>query len=206
MTETLIVTTFADSNDSLLSVLDENSIKYNRIFKLSAEPMAAGITIEIIINGGWGVLAVAFLAWAHVRKSRRINITTKNNESIRLEGYSVKDAETILESAKNVALIDTNNENKKGEGMFIKRTNGRGVIFASDLTPGQAFKDTIENGDSVVLHVGNESVLVNNISILSNNKIRGTVHGFEPSCGLEFNGIKLDDEIDFSEENVISCS
>ena len=113
MTETLKVTTFADSSESLLSILDENKIEYSRHFKLSAEPVAAGITIEIIINGGWGVLAIALLAWAHVRKSRRINITTKNNESIWLEGYSAKEAENILKSAKSVAIIETNKENEK---------------------------------------------------------------------------------------------
>ena len=113
MTETLKVTTFKDSNQSFLAVLDQNDIKYNRNFKLAAEPMLAGITIEIIINGGWGVLAVALIAWAHVRKSRRINIITKNNESIWLEGYSAKDAEKILESAKKIAVIDTQESDKQ---------------------------------------------------------------------------------------------
>ena len=113
MIETLRVTTFKDSNQSFLPVLDENKIKYNRNFKLGAEPMAAGITIEIIITGGWGVLAVALIAWAHVRKSRKINITTKNNESIWLQGYSAEDAEKILKTAKQVAIIDTDDSDEK---------------------------------------------------------------------------------------------
>jgi hypothetical protein len=113
MTETLIVTTFADSNESFLSVLNVHDIEYNQIFKLSAEPMASGINIEIIINGGWGVLAIAILAWAHVRKSRRVNITTKNNEVVWLEGYSAKEAEKILKQAKNVGLIETQKNNER---------------------------------------------------------------------------------------------
>ena len=113
MIETLKVTMFKDSNQSFLSSLDENGIKYSRHFKLSAEPMAAGIAIEIIITGGWGALAVAFLAWAHVKKSRKINVTTKDNESIWLEGYSAEEAEKILKAAKNVAVIDTEVDNEK---------------------------------------------------------------------------------------------
>ncbi len=107
MVETLRVTTFKDSNASFLSILDENGIEYSRHFKLSAEPVAAGITIEIILAGGWGAFAIACLAWAHARKSRRINIITKENKTIWLEGYSAKDAERILKAAKLVAIIDT---------------------------------------------------------------------------------------------------
>ena len=107
MVDSLRVTTFKDSNTSFLSMLEENGIGYSRIFKLSAEPVAAGITIEIILAGGWGAFAVACLAWAHMRKSRRINIITKENETIWLEGYSAKDAEQILKAAKSVAVIDT---------------------------------------------------------------------------------------------------
>lgn len=106
MEETLIATTFKDSNRSFLAVLDEHRIEYSRRIQL-AEPMAAGITVEIIITGGWGALAVACLAWAHVRKSRKINVTTKNGNSVWLEGYSAKEAEKILESAKQIAAIET---------------------------------------------------------------------------------------------------
>jgi len=90
--------------------------------------------------------------------------------------------------------------------MFTKRSNGRGIIFTSSHVPGKEFKNTIENGDEVVLHINNESVLVNNICILENNKIQGTVYGFEPSFALEFSGIKIDDEVNFTEEHIISCS
>jgi len=113
MIETLKVIMFKDSNQSFISTLDENNIKYNRHFKLSAEPMAAGIAIEIIITGGWGALAVAFLAWAHVKKSRKINITTKDNKTVWLEGYSADEAEKILKTAKNIAVIDTRSDDKK---------------------------------------------------------------------------------------------
>jgi len=72
--------------------------------------MASGIVIEIVITGGWGALAVACLAWASVRKSRKINVTTKDGQAIWLEGYSAEEAEKILGAAKQIAAIDTKSE------------------------------------------------------------------------------------------------
>lgn len=106
----LRATTFRDSHRSFLAALDASSIKYNQHVQLGAGPQAAGLTIEIIITGGWGALAVACLAWAQVRKSRKINITTKDNTVVWLEGYSADEATKILESAKQIAAIDTKPE------------------------------------------------------------------------------------------------
>jgi len=107
---TLRATTFRDSHRSFLKALEANSIKYNQHVQLGAGPQAAGLTIEIIITGGWGVLAVACLAWAHARKSRKINVTTKDNQVVWLEGYSADEAAKILESARQIAAIDTKPE------------------------------------------------------------------------------------------------
>lgn len=90
--------------------------------------------------------------------------------------------------------------------MFTKRKHGMGITYTSGVISGQGIKNTIDNGDRVVLHIGKESVFVKNISLLSDNNISGTVYGFEPSFSLEFNGIKIDDEIKFNKEHVISCS
>ena len=109
MGQTLKATTFKDSNRSFLAVLDEHGIEYSRRIQL-AEPMGFGLTIEIVITGGWGALAVACLAWAYVRKSRKINVTTKDGDSVWIEGYSAKKAEKILQSAKQIAVIDTKSD------------------------------------------------------------------------------------------------
>ena len=84
----------------------------HRKYGFVGQIMASGINIEIIIKGSWGAIAVACLAWAHVRKSRRINITTKDNQSVWLEGYSAKEAEKILHSAKQISVIDTEPDEK----------------------------------------------------------------------------------------------
>ena len=103
----LRATTFRESHRSFTEALDKHGVTYSRIIQLSEAPMASGILLEITITGGWGVLAVACLAWAHARKSRKINVTTKDNKAIWLEGYSADEAEKILESAKQFAVIDT---------------------------------------------------------------------------------------------------
>lgn len=103
----LRVTTFKDSQRSFTEVLDKHGITYSRIMQLSEAPMASGILLEITVTGGWGALAIACLAWAHVRKSRRVNVITKDNKSVSLEGYSADEAAKILESARQFAVIDT---------------------------------------------------------------------------------------------------
>ena len=120
VSETLRATTFKDSDISFRDVLNEHGIKFNRRIQLSEAVTASGLTIEIIITGGWGALAIACLAWASVKKSRKINITTKDGKSIWLEGYSAKDAEKILDSAKSIAVIDT----EKSEALTSRTSSG----------------------------------------------------------------------------------
>lgn len=110
MADTLKATTFKHSHQSFLETLDRKGVKYNRPIQLSDGPRAAGITIEIIITGGWGALAVVCIAWASVRKSRKVCITTRDNEVVWLQGYSVKEAERILPAAKNMSVIETKAE------------------------------------------------------------------------------------------------
>lgn len=109
----LRITAFKDSEASFRETLNEHEIINGRVMQFSEAPMAAGILIEIVLNGGWGAFAVAIIAWANARKSRRINIITKDNETIWLEGYSAKDAEKVLASAKNISVIETSPENEK---------------------------------------------------------------------------------------------
>ena len=106
----LRVTTFKDSQRSFLEAMDEHGFQYSRPAPPVGVPMASGIVIEIVITGGWGALAVACLAWASVRKSRKINVTTKDGQAIWLEGYSAEEAEKILGAAKQIAAIDTKSE------------------------------------------------------------------------------------------------
>lgn len=90
--------------------------------------------------------------------------------------------------------------------MLDVRTKGIGIIFSGDVIPGQPIKTTIKEGDSVVLHKNGESVLVRNVQALGGSRFKGTIYGFEPSHAVEYQGLKLDEDIEFEEQNVISCS
>jgi len=89
---------------------------------------------------------------------------------------------------------------------FEQRNNIIGIIFTANAMPGLPLKETIMNGDSVILHIGSEQVLVQDVQILGGSQIKGRVHGFEPSFALEYQGLKIDDEVEFREANVFSCS
>ncbi|MDQ3563311.1 MAG: hypothetical protein M3436_03945 [Pseudomonadota bacterium] len=104
--QVLKATTFKDSHRSFLEALTKGGVVYREL-PPPPFPVASGITVEILIHGAWGALAVACIAWASARKSRKINVITKDNTALWLEGYSAKDAARILEAAKQIAAIDT---------------------------------------------------------------------------------------------------
>jgi len=112
--EKIRVTTFKGSTESFCEALDEAQLKHSKVFHLSESVMASGITIEIILKGGFGAIAVACLAWVRYKKNRRINIRTKEGTSVWLEGYSAEDATKILEQAESIAAIEKGpNESSK---------------------------------------------------------------------------------------------
>ena len=90
--------------------------------------------------------------------------------------------------------------------MFAKRRNGSAIIFSGDYKPGKPVKLTIENGDRVLLRLGDEAVLIKNIHRLGDDLFRGTIYGFEPSLAIEFQSLRIDDQVEFGEEHIISCS
>ncbi len=99
---------FKDSKASFLSDLDRNAIKYQPIEAFSSAIMASGtlisITQSVVSSTAFAAIVVA---WIKYRSSRKIIITTKENNVVHLEGYSVKDVEKILSIAERVAVIDT---------------------------------------------------------------------------------------------------
>ena len=87
--------------------------------------------------------------------------------------------------------------------MFTKRESGLGIFYGGSSVPG---KNTVENEDQVVLHIGKESVLVKDVKILGVSNYAGKVYGFEPSFSTEIEDIKLNDEVMFEEKHIVSCS
>ena len=90
--------------------------------------------------------------------------------------------------------------------MFTKRSDGSSIIFSGNHSPGQLLKNTVQDGDCVVLQIGSESVLVENVQVLDSFRFRGEVNGFEPSGALEYQGLKVGEDVTFEEAHIISCS
>lgn len=113
---TLQVHVFKDSAVSFTSALSENGIQFSRRIQLSEAPMAAGTIIEIFsaIKDAtpWGALAVVVVAWLKAKNSRKVIITTKDNEIIHAEGLSIPEIERVLEKAKNIGIIEIPHKDK----------------------------------------------------------------------------------------------
>lgn len=109
---TLDVILFKNSYVEFIEKLEENGIKFSRVFKLSESPMAAGETIKIITDiakeAPWASFAAIVVAWLKAKRSRKVIITDKENGVFHAEGYSVKEVEALLEKSKSIAIIDTN--------------------------------------------------------------------------------------------------
>lgn len=90
--------------------------------------------------------------------------------------------------------------------MFSERHNGVGIVFTQHHTPGNEIKRSISMGDDVTLKMGEERVLVHDVVRIGSQRYKGRIYGFEPSMALEFSGLVVNQEIEFSESQVFGCS
>jgi len=89
--------------------------------------------------------------------------------------------------------------------MFSDRNPTLDIIYVGEEVPGQKIKNTINDGDSVVLKLRDESVLIRDVGTIYPGKFTGIVCGFDPSGANEFGGLRLDDIVNFSEQHVLLC-
>jgi len=89
--------------------------------------------------------------------------------------------------------------------MFAERLDGFGIVFAGHHVPGQPLKDKVVDGDSVSLRLGDESVLVRNVVTLRPGHFSGVIYGFEPSCTLEYGGLRVGQAVEFGEKQIFGC-
>lgn len=111
---TVIFSLFKDSEKSFLAALDEAAIDYNPVAALSTTILASGGLIAIaqtIVSSG--AVAAIVVAWLKARASRKVIVTTNENQVVHVEGYSVDEVEKILAIAASVAVIDTEKPNKQ---------------------------------------------------------------------------------------------
>ena len=63
-----------------------------------------------------------------------------------------------------------------------------------------------QDGDDVSLTLNGETLNVVNIKIFENGVYEGEIKSFRYSCGVEFNGLKLDDPITFMRRHIMTLS
>jgi hypothetical protein len=89
--------------------------------------------------------------------------------------------------------------------VFTERPQGHGIVFVGHHEPGTPIKMSISAGDTATLRIGEEHILIRNIEPVGSGRYKGIVYGFEPSFGLEYEGLKLEQEVQFSESQVFGC-
>lgn len=91
---------------------------------------------------------------------------------------------------------------------FEERHSGFGYTVVSSYNEGEEIEtDGIDDGDNVSLRFSDERVLVRDVSYDDEENIYwGVIYGFEPDIGVEFEGLKIGEEISFREDHVFSCT
>lgn len=95
--------------------------------------------------------------------------------------------------------------NASARGFAVRRP-GDSPITTQNFTPGNRLKNTnLSNATDAVLHKGSERILVRGIVKQLDGQFSAEIYGFEPSHGLDFEGMKVGERIVFRDEHVFSC-
>ena len=89
--------------------------------------------------------------------------------------------------------------------MFDQRIPGMGIMFTGSYSPKEPLKQEVCEGDSVELRIGEERIRVDGIRLSSFHVYRGRIQGFTPSHAVEFQGLKLGQEVEFSLDRIHGC-
>jgi len=99
------------STASFTKALEEAGIEYDlRIPKPQSGLVfnVAGDVVQLVGDAvPWASLATVAVAWLKMRASRKIIVTTKDNEVVHTEGLSVAQFEQVLAIARETTVIDT---------------------------------------------------------------------------------------------------
>ncbi|WP_152989123.1 effector-associated constant component EACC1 [Pseudomonas citronellolis] len=110
------INVFKSSRNDFIHMLQENNIEHREVNTFSDRIMASSMVLTVYgllkTAAPWAALATVLVAWIKSRSTRKIIITTKDNQTIHAEGLSTKEIEQILEIAINLSVIDTNNKPK----------------------------------------------------------------------------------------------
>ena len=108
----LHVSLFKDSREPFLELLREHGIAHEELMLKANVPMASGFWVDILQGSApWAAaLATVVCAFLKNRRSRKVIITTKDNQVIHCEGLGPEEVERVLQLAKNLMVIETNKD------------------------------------------------------------------------------------------------
>lgn len=114
MAPVLVVHVMTGGDDDFYEMLEQASITFARCRPQPGVIMNAGDTIELLAFGSTvvGAFATVIVKWLKACSSRKVIVTTKENEVVHVIGYSADDVEKILKAARNLAAIDTEPKSK----------------------------------------------------------------------------------------------
>ena len=102
---------FKHGSDEFIELLNDNSIKYQRVQWPPGTILAGPQTIEILTAlSGLALfpsVASILVQWLKNRSSRRVTITTEDGKTISIEGCTLKEIEKLLKSADSIQIIQT---------------------------------------------------------------------------------------------------
>lgn len=114
--EVVRVNVFKSSHDAFTQMLQESNIEYGEVKTFSSAIMASGMVLTVFgvlqTAAPWAALAAVLVAWIKSRPTRKVIITTKDNQVIHLEGLTVQEIERVLAFSSNLSVIDTSTESK----------------------------------------------------------------------------------------------
>lgn len=118
--ETLKVHLFKASFGPFLSLLNEHEVKYQIHAARSGVPTASSEVLEIIKVLGsatfWPSVAAVIIAYLNRSRTRKVIITTAENQVVHAEGMTQKELEAVLEKAANITAIETAKPDLSGKG------------------------------------------------------------------------------------------
>jgi len=111
-------------------LLNENGVEFIERRPSPGVIMNAGQIVEILnalqIPSIAASLATVICAFVKARSSRKLIITTNDNQIIHAEGYNEKEIQRLLQNIKNITAIDTESGRVLGTGVL--RSSGDSIF------------------------------------------------------------------------------
>ena len=105
---TLLFTVTGDIDHSFVEALRESKVDFSRHMKLAESPELLSYAMHVYSAlkdaSPWVGIAAVLVTWIRARSHRKVIVTSKTGVTVSLDGYSVKDVESLLKQAHSVEV------------------------------------------------------------------------------------------------------